>query len=272
MNEPSLVVQAHAGITVVRLNRAAALNALDDALMRELCDLAGRLRRQTDLRAVVLTGSASVFSAGVDLAALELGPSPAGAADDTARPSLLELRERVRLGPDLCRAWEAIEAPTVAAIEGPCIGGALALALACDFRIAGAGARVRLPEVALGMNMSWGSLPRLASLVGPARAKRLAIFCEPIDAAGALHWGLVDELAEPGQALATALRWADKLAALPPLPVRMTKEAVNAASGALHQASSFMDRDQFLLALGSADLREGVGAFLAKRKPRFHGR
>jgi enoyl-CoA hydratase/carnithine racemase len=262
MNEPRLIVDAHDGITIVRLNRAAALNALDDATMVELTELARALRSQTALRAVVLTGSEKVFSAGIDLKTIGL---------DGPRPSLLELRERVRLGPDLCAAWEAIEAVTIAAIEGPCIGGALALALACDFRIAGAGAVLRLPEVPIGMNMSWQSLPRLASLVGPARAKRLAIFGEPLDAATALHWGLLDEAVDAGQAVAAARRWAAKAAALPPLPVRMTKEAINAAAGALHHASSFMDRDQFLLAYGSADLREGVGAFLAKRSPHFTG-
>ena len=79
----------------------------------------------------------------------------------------------------MCQAWEEIEPVTIAAIEGFCVGGGVALAMACDFRIAGAGAMMRLPEVPLGINMSWRSLPRLATIAGPSRAKRFTIFGEP---------------------------------------------------------------------------------------------
>ena len=106
----------------------------------------------------------------------------------------LEQRQSVRIGPDLCAAWEALEQVTIAAIEGYCIGGAAALAVSLDFRIAGEGAYLRLPEIALGMNMSWGALPRITALVGPSRAKQFAIFCEPCDSRDALAWGMVDEV------------------------------------------------------------------------------
>jgi enoyl-CoA hydratase len=130
---------------------------------------------------------------------------------------------------------------------------------------------MRLPEVPLGMNMSWRSLPRLTTLVGPARAKRFTIFGEAADAETLLAWGLVDELVGAGAAEVAAQRWAQKVAALPPLPVRMAKEAINATANANHHASSFMDRDQFLLTMGSDDLQEGVSAFLGKRAPSFKG-
>lgn len=264
MDYRHLQVQEHAGIVTARMDRPAERNALNPQLMAELTDFARAQRSRTDIRAVILAGAAQGFSAGADLADPVLSRG-------AQRPTLLEARRAVLAGPDMCRAWEEIEAITIAAIEGYCVGGACALALCCDFRIAGAGATMRLPEVPLGMNMSWRSLPRLTTLVGPARAKRFTIFGEAAGAETLLAWGLVDELVDAGAADAAAQRWAQKVAALPPLPVRMAKEAINATANANHFASSFMDRDQFLLTMSSDDLREGVSAFLGKRAPTFKG-
>lgn len=248
-------------VVEVTLARTEARNALNGELMEELTEAARLLRLRTDVRAVILTGAATYFSAGADLSASEA----------RVAQTLMESRRAVMAGPDMCRAWEEIEAVTIVAIEGYCIGGAAALALACDFRVMGEGAYLRLPEVPLGMNMSWRTLPRLVALAGPARAKRFVMFGEPADAGTCLDWGLADEVAETGGALAAARAWADKVAALPPLPVRMTKEAVNAIAAATAQASIYMDRDQYLLATKGADFREGVAAFREKRPGRFTG-
>jgi enoyl-CoA hydratase len=200
-------------VAEVRLHRPQARNALNAELMEELTEAARLLRLRTDVLAVIVTGAEAYFSAGADL-------SGRGGAE---QPKLIEQRRAVMAGPDLCRAWEEIEAVTIAAIEGYCIGGASALAVSCDFRIMAEGAYMRLPEVPLGMNMSWRTLPRLVALAGPARAKRYVMFGEPADAATCLDWGLCDEVTEKGGALAAARALADKVAALPPLPVRMTK-------------------------------------------------
>jgi enoyl-CoA hydratase/carnithine racemase len=257
-----LEVNAENGVALVRLRRPERRNALSVALMQELIEAASHFRAALDVHAIVLAGGEDYFSAGADLSDPARRPGPS---------TLLERRQSARLGPDLCAAWEGLEQITIAAVEGYCIGGAAALAFACDFRIGGAGAYFRLPEISLGMNMSWRTLPRVASLAGPSRAKRLAIFCEPCTADEAFQWGLLDAVASKGEALALALEWARKAAALPPIPVRMTKEAVNAAANAMHYATSFMDRDQFVLASGSRDYREGVSAFLEKRPPKFTG-
>lgn len=246
----------------VALARPEARNALNGELMGELTEVARRLRLRTDVLAVILTGTEGYFSAGADLSASQAR---------VAQPTLMETRRAVMAGPDLCQAWAEIEAVTIAAVEGYCIGGACALALACDFRVMGEDAYMRLPEVPLGMNMSWRTLPRLVALAGPSRAKRFVMFGEAADAAACLAWGMADEVAPKGEALAAAQGWARKVAALPPLPVRMTKEAVSAIAAVTAQASIYMDRDQYLLASRSADCREGLAAFREKRPGRFKG-
>jgi enoyl-CoA hydratase/carnithine racemase len=177
-----------------------------------------------------------------------------------------------RIGPDLCDAWERVEQVTIVAIEKYCIGGGGALAAACDFRIMAKGAHMRLPEIPLGMNMSWHAVPRLVSLIGPSRTKQFVIFGERVEADEALRWGLADEVVPDGEALAAARRWAGKVAKLPPNAVRMSKQGVNAAANALHQATTFMDLDQYALATTSEDYREAIKAFLEKREPKFTGR
>lgn len=258
----TLRVARRGHVVEVSLHRLEARNALNGAMMGELTEVARLLHRRTDVLAVILTGGAVNFSAGADLSAI---------GERIAAPTVLETRERIMAGPDLCRAWEEIEAVTIVAIEGYCIGGACALALACDFRIMGEGASLRLPEVPLGINMSWNSVPRITTLAGPSRAKRFVIFGEAADAVTSLAWGLADEVTPKGGALAEARRWAEKVCALPPLPARMTKEAVNAQANLAHRAVSFMDRDQYLATSRSKDFGEGVGAFFEKRVAKFEG-
>ncbi len=249
-------------VVTVAINRPEARNSLTGQTIRELTEVARALRLRSDVLAVILAGGPDNFSAGADVSGFE---------DRIRAPTTLETREVVMAGPDLCRAWEEIEAVTLAAIEGYCVGGACALAVACDFRVLGADAFLRLPEVPLGINMSWRTVPRVVSLVGPARAKRFVMFGERTDAATCLHWGLADEVTATGDALAAARAWADRVCALPPLPVRMTKEQVNMIAGANHLASSYMDRDQYLVTTRTHDFAEGRDAFLNRRAPVFRG-
>ena len=166
-----------------------------------------------------------------------------------------------------------MEQITIAAIEGFCVGGGVALAVALDFRIMGRDAHIRVPEIGLGMNMSWQSVPRMLHLMGPARTKMAVILADQrISAAKAFDWGLVEEVADPGQAFEAAMVLATKVAAQPPLSVAMTKLTVNRLAHALDDLTSHMDLDQFALASLTDDHREGVEAFLARRTPKFRGR
>ena len=249
-------------IATVTLDRRDGLNALSIEVMEALTEAAIVLSKDTDVSAIVLSGEGA-FTAGADLK----DPKRAEQSEMT----LVERRQAMKLGPDMCTAWEALEQITIAAIERFCIGGGVALAVACDHRIISESAHLRLPEVPLGMNMSWQTNPRTVALVGPSRAKHFTILGEPCDAQTALDWGLVDQVVHDTQTKAAALMLATKYAAMPPLALRMTKQAINAAAMPLGHATSYMDRDQFALAATSNDQKEAVRAFLEKREPSFRG-
>ncbi|MFZ4761088.1 MAG: enoyl-CoA hydratase/isomerase family protein, partial [Burkholderiaceae bacterium] len=184
---------------------------------------------------------------------------------------LAERRLAMQTGGRMCRAWAEIEALTIVAIEGWCVGGGAALAVACDLRVAGEAATFYVPEIERGMNLSWGAVPRIAHLVGPARAKRIAVLAEKLPAARALDWGLIDEVAPSGGALQAALALAERAASLPPVQLRMIKQAVDASVFALDRTASHADFDQFALAAGSGDFAEGTRSFLERRPPRYTG-
>ncbi len=250
-------------VATVTMDRGDGRNALSRQLIVELTEAARSFADDLQTQAIILTGKGA-FTAGADL------KDPA--MDRRKANGLLERRHMTRIGPDLCDAWESVEQVTICAIEKYCIGGGAALAAACDFRILGRGAHLRLPEIPLGMNMSWHAVPRLVSLIGPSRAKQFVIFGDKVEAGQAREWGLADEVVPDGEALVAAQRWAEKIAKLPPNAVRMSKQGVNAAANALHQATTFMDLDQYALATTSEDYREAIKAFLEKREPKFTGR
>ena len=246
----------------VTYDRGDGLNALSIQGMTELKSVALKLAEDTESSAIILQG-AGVFSAGADL-------------KDPGRPkrdelSLLEQRTAMKLGPDMCQAWADLEQISIAAIEGFCIGGGLALVAACDHRIAAQAAHFRLPEVPLGMNMSWRAIPRLVALIGPSKAKQLIILGQKVSAETASEWGLIDQLTAPGDSLTAAWQLAQTYAALPPIALRMTKQAIDASAQALGFATSYMDRDQFLLAATTQDQTEAIQAFLEKRPADFKG-
>jgi len=253
----TLKFEAKGAVATVTLNRPEARNAMSAQLMREMIACAGKIGARRDLDVVIVRGAGKWFSAGADLR-------------DASRWGNGELpfeqqREIASLGFRMARAWEELPQITVAAIEGYAIGGGLALVAALDWRVIAADAFVSLPEIALGIPLTWGTLPRLVNLVGPARAKRLAILCERIPAEEARAMALVDRVAPSGRALAEGRLLAKRVLALPRNSVRMTKESVNAYASIGAHAASHMAHDQVQLAAASAEARAAREAFARRR-------
>jgi enoyl-CoA hydratase len=259
-----LTLEEKGKTAVVRLSRPEKKNALSIDLIEELSLMAEDLKKRTDLISVVLTGGDSYFSPGVDLSDPKLYA--------LFGEGLAEKRRAMEYAPRMCRAWEELDQFTIAAIEGFCVGGAVALTSALDFRVMAESSFIRVSEIVLGMNMSWATLPRLVHLVGPARAKEIVIFADRVTAAEAYEWGFAQRKSEDGNALSIALKIAEHVAERPPVQVAMTKQTINALTTVMDRLASHMDTDQFILSIGSEDFKEGVAAFMAKRKPNFTGR
>ncbi|HRD77026.1 MAG TPA: enoyl-CoA hydratase/isomerase family protein [Hyphomicrobiaceae bacterium] len=249
-------IERRGPVAVVGFDRKSNLNAFNEQLVDELTTAARSFHDDLETHAVVLAGAAQAFSAGFDLKATESWPSE---SDELKR------RHRAYGGVRLCKAWEEMPQITIAAMERLAVGGGVALAIACDWRVLGRSAYLYVPEVKIGLNLQWGALPRLIALVGPARAKRITILCERMGAEQALDWGLVDEVADDGETVSKALRMAEVAAAMPPATARMVKQAINATAGALNTATSFGDADQSQLTAAYSAAAASRRSFRDKR-------
>ncbi len=248
---------------IVTLDTGYKANAFSLDLMNELTELALMVADDLDISAVILAGQPQVFTGGMNLSDVVV--------TDPLQLDLRTLRQGAKMGAKMCRAWEDIEAITIAAIEGPCVGAGVALSLALDFRVCADNCLLFVPEIERGMNMSWQSVPRSVNLIGPAKTKQMFILGEKLSGQKALAWGWADYLAQPGEALAMAKDISERLAQVPPIAQRMCKQAINTAANALNHAVSFMDADQFVLAQHSQDYKEGIASFLEKRSAKYTG-
>ncbi len=256
MSDPYVTVERQGAVALVTFDRHKNLNAFDGQLILELTDVARSFHDDLETRAVVLTGSTDYFSAGADLEDLASRNDPS--------ITDLEKRQTYFRGVRLCEAWEGMPQVTIAAMEKIAVGAGVALPLACDWRVLGESCYLYVPEVKIGLNLQWGALPRLVNLVGPARAKRICILCERMDARTALEWGLAEEVTADGEAAAKALEMARAAAEMPAIATQMVKEAVNATAAALNRTASFADADQSQLTAGTSDARSARDRFNSK--------
>jgi enoyl-CoA hydratase/carnithine racemase len=238
MAEEVLTTQRLNDVLILTLNRPEALNALNPALMLAI-EAFGRSMLSDPARVLVIRGAGRHFCAGADLKA------PASDA------SLVQRRRDAQLGGRMLRAIIDIPQVTIAAVHGAALGGGLCIPTACDFRIAADTAIGGYPEVNLGMNLMWQSVGLCTRLVGPARAKRMIMLGERLDAQTLLSWGLWDEAVPEEQLMPRAQALADRYAAQPPIAVQMIKQTINQISGRLRSGhfahgcrSEFIDRQQ----------------------------
>ena len=254
MTDPYVSIERDGPIAIVSFDRHKNLNAFDGQLVLELTDVARAFHNDLETRAVILTGSKDYFSAGADIEDMA----------NRGEGSDLEKRQTYFRGVRLCEAWEAMPQITIAAMERLAVGAGVALPLACDWRVLGESCYLYVPEVKIGLNLQWGALPRLINLVGPARAKRICILCEKMDAQTALEWGLADEVAPDGEAVTRAIEMARVVCEMPAVATQMVKEAANATAAALNRATSFADADQSWLTAMTDDARSARDRFNRK--------
>jgi enoyl-CoA hydratase/carnithine racemase len=234
-------------VAILRLSRPEKLNAISSEVERELHEvLASDIVRSSG--AIIVAGEGRAFSAGADISEFE-GRSP----EDVLR----YYRETGGVYEELA----ALPQPTIAAIHGYCLGGALELALALDFRIADETAVFGFPEVSLGILPSSGGLHRVTRLLGPARAKELFLLAERFGADDARRAGVVTEVVEDGKALDRALEVAARLAALPREAVAVTKEAIDAAVAAPREAALLIERLAYAALAQTQAARDAAAGF-----------
>lgn len=251
-----------AGIARIVLNRPQARNALTFAMYQGLVDLCDRIEADERIKVLVITGAGEkAFAAGTDIAQFR-GFSSAEDALGYER-----FMDKV-LG-----ALERLRVPVIAAVAGACTGGGAAIAASCDLRIATRDARFGFPIArTLGNCLSMSNLRRLSGLIGPARVKDMIFTARLFGAEEALSAGLVGEVVEDAAALAArATELATQLAGHAPLTLRATKEGLRRLA-AEEEATERPDDDLILMCYTSADFREGMEAFLAKRPPNWTGR
>ncbi|HEY8427797.1 MAG TPA: enoyl-CoA hydratase/isomerase family protein [Sandaracinaceae bacterium] len=248
--------EAIGGAWVLTVDREETRNAIDPAVHDALSAAIDRVEQDRHARAVILTGAGASFVSGGDLKLIRERPFEETLALSRRMNALLDRLEGLRV-------------PVIAAINGWALGGGLEVALACDHRIADAGAKLAFRQAAMGVTTGWGAATRLARIVPRGAAVRLLATAEVIDASRAEALGLVDEVAPPGQSVARALELARAIAECSPRAVAAFKEVLRAAYGGDAERSRAVEWDAFCGLWGGEDHREALDAFFAKRKPKW---
>jgi enoyl-CoA hydratase/carnithine racemase len=259
MSYETLIVETpSAGVTLIRLNRPEALNALNSQLLGELCSALDAAESDTMVHCLVLTGSERAFAAGADI-------------KEMSDRSYAEMFASDMFGP-IARRIDSFRKPIIAAVSGFALGGGCELAMLCDFIIASETARFGQPEINLGVMPGIGGTQRLPRAVGKSKAMDMILTARMMDAAEAERAGLVSRVVAADKLMDEALAAAAKIASQSPLAVMMNKELVNAAFDTTLATGVAVERRLFHSLFAFEDQKEGMAAFIDKRRPRFTGR
>ena len=256
----NLLYEKENGIGIITINRPKALNALNAATVNELDDLLDAVAKDQEVKTVIVTGGGEKsFVAGADIAEMQsLGA--------------VEGRAWGKLGQAVFTKLENLPQPVIAAVNGFALGGGCELAMACDIRIASEKAKFGQPEVSLGITPGFGGTQRLPRLVGKGRAKELLFTADLIDAAEAYRIGLVNKVTAPEELMNTAKALAQKIMSRAQAAVQLCKAAVNEGMDTDLDTGIAYEAEVFGLCFATADQKEGMSAFVEKRKPGFTGK
>jgi len=253
----NLKFEISGSIGIIKIDRGNVLNALNKETVSELDKLVQEVEKNTKIR-VLIIGSKDNFAAGADIKEM------AGCNVQEAKMfSFSKTFDRI----------QNLKIPTIAAIEGYALGGGLELALTCDFRIAAQNSKLGFPEINLGIMPGAGGTVRAARLVGECRAKQLILFGEIIDACRAEQIGLVNKTVENEKLMETVMTWAEKLSQKAPIALRTAKETIEKGMTRLETGDALeIEGENWSGLFGTEDQKEGMQAFIEKRRPVYHGK
>ena len=255
----TIIVEKRGRVAILTINRPDKLNALSSKVHAEGVAALDELKHDDHVRVIVITGSGEKsFIAGADISEFQ-DKTPVTQRDTFTERSLFN-------------SIDTFPKPVIAMVNGFCLGGGNELAMACDIRIASENARFSQPEINLGIMCGGGGTQRLPRLVGEGRAMEMVLTGDMIDAATAERFGLVNHVYPAADLEAEAMSLAEKIAEKAPIALQLSKEAVKFATRSNLDEGLRREVDLFAICFSTEDKREGVAAFLEKRKPEFKGR
>jgi len=259
MEYKNLLFEVEEGIATITFNRPKALNAVNQETAEELFNAITCCKTNDNVAAIILTGSGDkAFVAGADIAAMQnLTPKEALAFSE--------------IGNETLRLIETLPKPSIAAVNGFALGGGTEISMACDVRFASESARFGQPEILIGVIPGWGGTQRLARLVGMGCAKELIMSGEQIDVKRAYEIGLVNRIFPSAQLMAESRKFAKKMASMPSFAIKMAKHSINFGCDLTLDNAIRLEMECFAQCFSTSDQKEGMTAFLGKRKPTFTG-
>ena len=255
----TMKVESDGGIAVVRFDRPEAMNAANEEMSHERLEIFSALAADDSVRVVIVTGSEKAYCAGGDLAAF-------------SKFEVADAQVWAQRGLAYQKVLSEMPKPTIAAIAGYAYGGGLENVLMCDLRVAADNAKFALPEINVGIFPGGGGTQRLTHNLPVALVKEMIFLGRTLEAEEALRFGLVNKVVPLESLMEEAMGWAKKLLRKPPLALNAAKTAINAAYSADLATGLNLEAQAWAALYGTRDQKEGMGAFLEKRKPAFTGK
>jgi enoyl-CoA hydratase len=256
MNYENIIYKEEGNIAMLIFDRPKALNAINAEVVSEFDDIVRKIETNDNIRAVILSGSGKAFIAGADISRMK---------DYTVK----EAYDFMLSGQEILIKIEQSKKPYIAAINGYALGGGLEIAMACDIRLASETAEVGQPELLLGITPAWGGMQRLVRLVGKGIAKEIVFGCNKINAKRAWEIGLVNKIVAPNKLMEEAVNMANTFAKMPRHAIKMAKYAIESGYDMDNTSANRFEAGVCGLCFGTDEQKEGMEAFLEKRKPLF---